>query len=214
VPKITIRLDGELIKEVSLTKNRTTLGRRPYNDVVLDNLTVSGRHACLIQQDQQVTIEDLDSTNGTYVNGHAVKKQVLQENDSIAIGQFRIIFSWESGNDDEAQDSQDAPPYDATWPQAFQDMAEPPVHLQGLIKVVSGPAAGRELPLTKTVTTFGKPGVAIAAITRREANYFVHHVEGAQAPLLNGVAVGQEPVMLHQGDLIALSGTVMQFAWF
>jgi len=214
VPKITIRLDGELIKEVSLTKKRTTLGRRPYNDVVLENQAVSGRHACLIQQDQQVTIEDLDSTNGTYVNGRAVKKQVLQENDSIAIGQLKIIFSLESGNDDEVQDSQDAPPYDATWPQAFQDMAEPPVHLQGLIKVVSGPAAGRELPLTKTVTTFGKPGVAVAAITRREANYFVHHVEGAQAPLLNGVAVGQEPVMLHQGDLIALSGTVMQFAWF
>lgn len=213
MPKITIRLDGELIREVSLTKNRTTLGRRPYNDVVLENLAVSGRHACLIQQDQQVTIEDLDSTNGTYVNGRAVKKQVLQESDSIAIGQFRIVFSWESGTDDEAQDNQDAPPYDATWPQAFDDMAEPPVRLHGLIKVVSGPSAGRELPLTKTVTTFGKPGVAIAAITRREANYFVHHVEGGQVPLLNGVAVGQKPVMLHQGDQIALSGTVMQFVW-
>jgi pSer/pThr/pTyr-binding forkhead associated (FHA) protein len=214
VPKITIKHDGELIKEVCLTKSRTTLGRRPYNDVVLENLAVSGRHACLIQQDRQVTIEDLDSTNGTYVNGRAVKKQVLQENDSIAIGQLTIIFSLASGNDDEALDSQDAPLYDATWPQAFNDMAEPPARLQGLIKVVSGPAAGREMSLTKTVTTVGKPGVAIAAITRREANYFVHHVEGAQVPLLNGVAVGQEPVMLQAGDLIALSGTVMQFAWF
>lgn len=211
MPKITIRLDGELIQEVSLTKNRTTLGRRPYNDVVLANLAVSGRHACLVQQDRQVTIEDLDSTNGTYVNGRAVKKLVLQENDTIEIGQFKIIFSFESGTHETALDSQQAPPYDATWPQAFHDMAELPVNPQGRIKVVSGPSAGRELPLTKTVTTFGKPGVAVAAITRREANYFVHHVEGAQAPLLNGAAVGQEPVRLNQGDQITLGGTVLQF---
>jgi pSer/pThr/pTyr-binding forkhead associated (FHA) protein len=61
------------------------------------------------------------------------------------------------------------------------------------------------------VTTFGKPGVAIAAITRRDANYYVHHVEGAQVPLLNGTAVGQAPVLLRTGDQIALSGTVLQF---
>lgn len=211
MPKITIRLDGELISEVSLTKKRTTLGRRPYNDVVLGNLAVSGRHACLIQQDQQVTLEDLDSTNGTYVNGRAVKKQLLQESDTIEIGPFRVIFSFASGAHEKALDSQQPPPYDANWSQAFHDMAEPPASLQGRIKVVSGPAAGRELPLTKTVTTLGKPGVSVAAITQREANYYVHHVEGAQAPLLNGIVVGQEPVLLHQGDEITLSGTVLQF---
>lgn len=212
MPRITIRLNGELTQEVSLTKKRTTLGRRPYNDVVLANLAVSGRHACLTQQDQQVTIEDLDSTNGTYVNGKAIKKQILQENDTIEIGEFKIIFSFESGAQDEALDSQQAPPYDATWPQAFHDMAELPANPQGRIKVVSGPSVGRELPLTKTVTTFGKPGVAVAAITRREANYFVHHIEGAQAPLLNGATVGQEPVRLNQGDQITLGGTVLKFS--
>lgn len=214
MPRITIRLDGELVEEVSLTKKRTTLGRRPHNDVVLANLAVSGRHACLIQQDRQVMIEDLDSTNGTYVNGSQVKKQLLQENDTIEIGQFKIIFSLGSGTHDEALESQQAPPYQATWRQAFHDVAEPPVGPQGRIKVVSGPSAGRELPLTKAVTTFGKPGVAVAAITRREASYFVHHVEGAQAPFLNGVAVGEEPVMLHQGDQLTLSGTVLQFMSF
>lgn len=211
MPKITISRDGDLIKEVSLTKKRTTLGRRSYNDVVLENLAVSGRHACLIQEDQQVTIEDLDSTNGTYVNGRAVKKQILQESDTIEIGHFKIIFSTGSAAHDEVQDSQQAAPNDANWPQAFHDMAEAPASLQGRIKVVSGPAAGREMPLTKPVTTFGKPGVAVAAITRREANYYVHHVEGAQLPLLNGTAVGQEPVVLHPGDQITLSGTVLQF---
>jgi pSer/pThr/pTyr-binding forkhead associated (FHA) protein len=211
VPKITIRLDGDLVKEVSLSKKRTTLGRRPYNDVVLENLAVSGRHACLIQEDQRVTIEDLDSTNGTYVNGRAVKKQVLQENDTVEIGNFKITFATESSSAEEAQDSQHARPNDANWPQAFHDMAEPPPLVQASIKVVSGPAAGREMPLTKTVTTFGKPGIAVAAITRREENYYVHHVDGTQFPLLNGTSVGQEPVLLRQGDQITLSGTVLQF---
>jgi hypothetical protein len=211
VPKITIRLDGDLTKEVDLTKNRTTLGRRPYNDVVLENLAVSGRHACLIQDGAQVTIEDLDSTNGTYVNGRAVKRQVLQENDTIEIGHFKLIFSAGSTAAVGPPDSESGPPYDATWPQAFQDIAEVPASLQGRIRIVSGPAAGREMMLTKAVTTFGKPGVAVAAITRRDANYHVHHVEGAQLPLLNGTAVGREPVLLRQGDQISLSGTVLQF---
>lgn len=211
MPKITIRLDGDLIKEVSLNKKRTTLGRRPYNDVVLENLAVSGRHACLILDDQQVTIEDLDSTNGTYVNGRAVKKQVLQDNDTIEIGHFKIIFSNQAAAHDATAEPESSPPYDATWPQAFHDIAEVPAVRQGRIKVVSGAAAGREMALTKEVTTFGKPGVAIAAITRRDANYYVHHVEGAQVPLINGTAVGQAPVLLRAGDQIALSGTVLQF---
>lgn len=211
MPKITIRLDGELMSEVSLDKKRTTLGRRPFNDVVLQELVVSGRHACLVHQDQQVTIEDLDSTNGTYVNGRAVKKQLLQDSDTIEIGSFKLVFSSASAVPAQALDSQQTPPYDANWSQAFHDMAAPPASLQGRIKVVSGAAAGRELSLTKAVTTFGKPGVSVAAITRREANYYVHHVEGAQAPLLNGVVVAQEPVLLHQGDEITLSGTVLQF---
>lgn len=211
MPKITIRLDGDLIREVSLTKKRTTLGRRPYNDVVLENLAVSGRHACLIQEDQQVTIEDLDSTNGTYVNGRAVKKQVLHESDTIEIGHFKIIFSAESSAVGEVRDSQQAPPNDPNWPQAFHGMAEPPPAVQARIKVVSGPAAGREMPLTKSVTTFGKPGVAVAAITRREENYYVHHLDGTQLSLLNGTSVGQEPVLLRPGDQISLSGTVLQF---
>ena len=211
MPKIAIRLDGELVREVSLIKNRTILGRRPHNDVVLEHLAVSGRHACLIQEGQQVTIEDLDSTNGTYVNGRAVKKQILQENDTIEIGHFKIIFSTEPEARDESLDGEQGAPYAATWQQAFDNLAEPSAKLQGRIKVVSGAAAGREMPLTKTVTTFGKPGIAVAAITRRETNYYAHHVEGPQPALLNGAAVGQEPVLLKHGDQISLSGTVLQF---
>jgi hypothetical protein len=67
------------------------------------------------------------------------------------------------------------------------------------------------MPLTKVVTTIGKPGVAVAAITRRPHAFLVHHVEGIDHPVLNGVVVGSEPQVLRDGDSIVLAGTQMQF---
>src|ERR1700712_5677732 len=92
VPKMIVSIDGVVIKEVQLTKDRTTLGRRPYNDIVIDNLAVSGEHAVLQLTDDEVFLEDLNSTNGTYVNGKAVKKQLLQNNDTVEIGKYKIKF--------------------------------------------------------------------------------------------------------------------------
>src|SRR3954465_10256566 len=92
MPKMIVSIDGVVIKEVQLTKDRTTLGRRPYNDIVIDNLAVSGEHAVLQLTDDEVFLEDLNSTNGTYVNGKAVKKQLLQNNDTVEIGKYKIKF--------------------------------------------------------------------------------------------------------------------------
>src|SRR3954469_8934906 len=79
------------------------------------------------------------------------------------------------------------------------------------IKVLSGAAAGREVPLVKVVTTIGKPGVAVAAITKRAHGFVVAHVEGSNKPTLNGAAIGPEPVTLKNGDMLELAGTQMQF---
>src|SRR6476620_2116254 len=92
MPKMIVSIDGVVIKEVQLTKDRTTLGRRPYNDVVIDNLAVSGEHAVLQMTGNEVHLEDLNSTNGTYVNGKAVKKQLLQNSDTIEIGKYKIKY--------------------------------------------------------------------------------------------------------------------------
>ena len=92
MPKMIVSIDGVVIKEVQLTKDRTTLGRRPYNDIVIDNLAVSGEHAVLQLTGNDVFLEDLNSTNGTYVNGKAVKKQLLQNNDTVEIGKYKIKF--------------------------------------------------------------------------------------------------------------------------
>ena len=86
MPKMIVSIDGVVIKEVQLTKDRTTLGRRPYNDIVIDNLAVSGEHAVLQMSGNEVIIEDLNSTNGTYVNGKAAKKQALRNGDSVEVG--------------------------------------------------------------------------------------------------------------------------------
>ena len=71
MPKMIVSIDDVVIKEVQLTKDRTTLGRRPYNDIVIDNLAVSGEHAVILMSGSEVTLEDLNSTNGSYVNGKA-----------------------------------------------------------------------------------------------------------------------------------------------
>ena len=97
--KLVVSLDGVVIKEVQITKDKTTLGRRPYNDIVIDNLAVSGEHAVLQMVGGDVFIEDLNSTNGTYINGKAVKKQLLAHNDTVEIGKYKIKYLVEDGTD-------------------------------------------------------------------------------------------------------------------
>ena len=219
--KLVVSLDGVVIKEVQITKDKTSLGRRPYNDIVIDNLAVSGEHAVMQLVGQDVFIEDLNSTNGTYINGKAVKKQLLQHNDTVEIGKYKIRYLVEEGGDYEKtmilKPGQVPPPAvrsQATQPAAFA--TTPGLHAttglpQATIKVLSGAAAGREVVLTKVVTTVGKPGVQVASITKRPGGYVFAHVEGTNRPMVNGQPVVGDPVHLKDGDVIELAGTQMQF---
>jgi len=218
MPKLILSIDGVVIKEVQLTKDRTMLGRRPYNDVVIDNLAVSGEHAVLEMKSGEVVLEDLGSTNGTYVNGKAVKRHSLRHEDIIEVGKYRIRFVGEvaASQFDKtmmvrpgAMPAPARPP--APEPAPIPNFASPPPPQRAVIKVLSGAAAGRELPLQKVVTTFGKPGLAVAAITRRPTGYVVSHVDGSERALLNGTPVESEPVALNSGDTLELAGTRMQF---
>jgi pSer/pThr/pTyr-binding forkhead associated (FHA) protein len=204
-----------VIKEVQLTKDRTSLGRRPYNDIVIDNLAVSGEHAVLQMSGNEVYLEDLNSTNGTYVNGKAVKKLLLQNSDTVEIGKYKIKYvneaapaGFEKTMIIKAGSAGLAPSAPAGSPVAS---AEAGAGLTAAIKVMSGAAAGREVALVKVVTTIGKPGVAVAAITKRPQGFVVAHVEGTGKPTLNGAPIGAEPVVLKNGDMLELAGTQMQF---
>ena len=208
MPKMIVSIDGVVIKEVQLTKDRTTLGRRPYNDIVIDNLAVSGEHAVMQMSGNDVFLEDLNSTNGTYVNGKAIKKQQLQNGDTIEIGKYKIKFVHDGASEHYEKtmvinSGAVVPPAPAPEPAAAVPNAA--------IKVMSGAAAGREVPLVKVVTTIGKPGVAVAAITRRPHGYVVALVEGATRPTVNGSPIGTEAINLRHGDLLELAGTQMQF---
>ena len=235
--KLVVSLDGVVIKEVQITKDKTTLGRRPYNDIVIDNLAVSGEHAVLQMVGADVFIEDLNSTNGTYINGKAVKKQLLQHNDTVEIGKYKIKFLVDEGSDYEktmimrpgtplptslgAQGASAASPAagPTTTPGAFgaaigqgpSGFGSLPSQSPASIKVLNGAAAGREVALTKVVTTVGKPGVQVASITKRPGGYVFAHVEGSARPTVNGSPVAADPVHLKSGDVIELAGTQMQF---
>ena len=206
MPKMIVSIDGVVIKEVQLTKDRTTLGRRPYNDIVIDNLAVSGEHAVMQMSGTDVFLEDLNSTNGTYVNGKAIKKQQLQNGDTIEIGKYKIKFVHDGAS--EHYEKTMVINSGAVVAPAPEPAAAVP---KAAIKVMSGAAAGREVPLVKVVTTIGKPGVAVAAITRRPHGYVVALVEGATRPTVNGEPIGTEAINLRHGDLLELAGTQMQF---
>ncbi|MDP9043797.1 MAG: FHA domain-containing protein [Pseudomonadota bacterium] len=217
--KLVVSLDGVVIKEVQITKDKTTLGRRPYNDIVIDNLAVSGEHAVLQMVGADVFIEDLNSTNGTYINGKAVKKQLLSHNDTVEIGKYKIKFMVEDGSDYEktmimkpgtrpsAPSSQ--APTTGFGASGFGSLGASTIPAS--IRVLNGAAAGREVALTKVVTTVGKPGVQVASITKRPGGYVLAHVEGALQPTVNGNPLQGETVHLKNGDVIELAGTQMQF---
>ncbi len=227
--KLVVSLDGVIIKEVPIAKDKTTLGRRPYNDIVIDNLAVSGEHSVLQMVGADVFIEDLNSTNGTYINGKSVKRQLLVHNDTIEIGKYKIKYLFEGGSDFERTmimkaPSQPAgyaaggaaappPPYSATAGfgagSGFGTLGGPVAPAS--IKVLNGGAAGREVMLSKVVTTVGKPGVQVASITKRPGGYVFAHVEGVQRPTVNGNTLIGESVHLKNGDVIELAGTQMQF---
>ena len=222
--KLVVSLDGVVIKEVQITKDKTTLGRRPYNDIVIDNLAVSGEHAVLQMVGQDVFIEDLNSTNGTYINGKAVKKQLLAHNDTVEVGKYKIKFMVDDGTDYEktmimkpgamsASGSGHAGYTSSGRTSGFGALSGGASGNVGpaTIRVMNGAAAGREVVLTKVVTTVGKPGVQVASITKRPTGYVLAHVEGAARPTVNNTPLAGETVGLKNGDVIELAGTQMQF---
>jgi FHA domain len=208
MPQLIASVEGVEVERVYLKKERTTLGRKPYNDIVLHNLVVSGEHCVFALQGlTDVTIEDLGSTNGTYVNGHMIKsREALKDRDIITIGNFRVQYLTTS-----ASEPTGAP--QATKAMTLDALGLPgtPGVLQACFKTLSGDSAGLELPLLKAVTTFGQPGVARVSVSHRRDGYYVARIDGETAPTLNGQAIGHEAVVLAHNDVLELAGVAMAF---
>jgi hypothetical protein len=202
MPQLIASVEGVEIKHVYLQKDRTTLGRAPDNDIVFDNMVVSGHHCVFdLKGLADVFIEDLRSTNGTYIDGKMVKRQPLKDGDVIAIGNFRIQYL-------EATDR----------PSGFGETTAMKLGPDGLqrqlhavFQVLNGSSTGLEMPVVKAVTTFGKPGTCVVAVSHRREGFFVAHLDGAEAPTLNGDRIGADPLMLSNHDVVEIAGTRMLF---
>ena len=220
MPRLVLSLDGVVLREVGLAKDRTTIGRRSHNDVVIDNLAVSGEHAVIYSAGGEVYLEDLGSTNGTTVNGQPIKKHLLQSGDTLEIGKYRLKFLADgaSGNEGEVDIDTSQPlrrefygPGPATIQIKQPGGGVEEVPAGASIRILSGANEGRELQLMKALTTIGRPGHQVAVITRRPTGYFIAHVEGEVFPSVNGVNLGSAAHPLKHKDVIELAGVRMEF---
>ena len=252
--KLILSMETTMLKEIPLIKERTTIGRKPHNDIQIDNLAISGEHAVVITILNDSFLEDLGSTNGTYVNGQSVKKHFLKNGDTIELGKYRLKYVAELPQQTSNADFEKtmilrpgakpaAPPPAAPAPAAASAPAATPAPAAaapsaqahsstspgmapasasapppaaaalplGAIQLLSGGNAGKEMDLTKTLTTLGKPGVQVAVIARRPHGYFITHVEGATFPVVNGKALDAQAHKLADHDVIELAGIKMEF---
>lgn len=221
MPRLVLSLDGVVLREVNLAKERTTIGRRSHNDLVIDNLAVSGEHAVVFATGNDVYLEDLGSTNGTTVNGQPIKKHLLQSGDVIEIGKYRLKFLADGASGESEVDIDTSQPLRREFygpgpatiqvrqPGSGANVAAPPA--VATIKILTGANAGRELALVKALTTIGRPGHQVAVITRRPTGYFIAHVEGETFPTVNGASLGSAAHPLRDKDIIELAGVKMEF---
>ncbi len=280
--KLILSLEDVVVEEIPLTKERTTIGRKPHNDIHIDNLAVSGEHAVIVTIMNDCILEDLGSTNGTLVNGVLAKRHVLRNNDLIELGKYKLKFVgmataaatghaptpadyektmvWRPGGvkPPAGQPVGHAPgPSMAGRPVApvagpphapphlpgpipvpplrASAHAAAPAHVQayapaqapahaapasahaaasgtmGVVRILSGPRAGRDLKLQKPLTTLGKPGTQVAVVTRRPQGYFIAHVEGSTPTHVNGRPIGTAPQALKDGDTFEVADVRMEF---
>ncbi|GAB4063428.1 FHA domain-containing protein [Uliginosibacterium sediminicola] len=241
--KLILSMDGLVLKEITLIKERTSIGRKPHNDIQIDNLAISGEHAIIVVILDDAFLEDLNSTNGTYVNGQPVKKHVLKDGDMVELGKYRLKFIKESaefmssstfdkafvgvpepdplaaaprghtetmvgfGTETVAADIGTA----TSWAAPGDMLKTKPDQAVGMVQILSGKNAGRELELSKSLTTLGKPGTQVAVITRRPHGYFITHVEGGSFPIVNGRQIDAQAHLLVDQDVIELAGVKMGF---
>ena len=222
-------MNGAVQGEFELNQERLSIGRKPDNDIPIDNLAVSGKHALIITILDDSFLEDLGSTNGTYVNGKLVKKHALKNGDVIAIGKHELKYVNENAtaDDDEFEKTMIIKPGSASAAVAAAQAAEkagaaaqPQAAAisgmpSGRLTVLNGPIAGKELELTKALITLGKPGTQVAVISRRPHGYFLTHIEsdgdGKRYPKVNGEAIGPKAYQLKNNDMIELAGIKMEF---
>ena len=227
--KLILSMDGLVLKEIELNKERLTIGRKPHNDIQIDNLAISGEHAVVVTILQDSFLEDLNSTNGTLVNGQAIKKHFLRNNDIVELGKYKLKYMADNTGNSVMPDTEQTAMIrsDIGKAAASGELSLMPSEGQtrshvgttsrtsslpvAAIQLLNGTNAGKLLKLEKTLTTLGKPGLQVAVIARRPHGYFLTHVEGESYPSLNGKTIDAQAHPLGDQDVIEIAGTKMAF---
>jgi len=212
---ITLAKKGVTLQTITLLKERTTLGRRTYNDIVIDAPGISAEHAVIVTSHQESCFEDIGSTNGSLINGQPSRIHFLEDRDVIELAGYTLTYHADLDTDagtDSAENLALKSRNKAARPHAHKAGQHHAAHLKpATLKITSGPHAGREVALTKVLTTIGQPGVQVAAFTINAEGCSLTHVDGPAYPSVNGVSIGRDSRLLAHQDVIAICGTEAVF---
>jgi hypothetical protein len=209
-PRLILSMDGLVLREIVLDQERLSIGRKPHNDVRIEDFAISGEHARITTILGDAFLEDLDSTNGTSVNGRPVTRRVLADGDVVELGKYRLRFiaaSPATSHIEMRRAAHDVPDRASEVRHTARGRVKT---REARVRVLDGPHAGRELELVKARTTLGTPGGEVAAIMRRRNGYTIVPIDGSR-PRLNGAIVERDGLPIKGSALIELAGVRMEF---
>lgn len=215
--KLILTLDGAVIREYEIDKDSISIGRKHGNDIQLNDLTISGRHALITVMGDHTYVDDLGSTNGTLLNGARVAKSQLHHGDTIQTGNYQFTFFCEEENDyeptmfirAEIEDTQIIDTSSASVMTKGERLAG--------VRIMNGPMAKKVLELRKPFNTLGFNGDKLAMISRNVDGYSISAIKpagtnnSAESPLVNKEPISLKPLTLNDRDVLELAGTKMEF---
>lgn len=202
--KLVVKYQGKLVREVTLRLGETRIGRKPTCDVVLNDPGVSGEHALIKTVGLRSTIQDLNSTNGTFIENERVQQRELRHGDTITLGQHTLFY-----RDDVTLDA----PVAATpaSPTARGPLEKTTVLMAfAQLLAIDGPLKGKRLPLIKETVVIDNPGKNPARILRTTDGYVVHAQVGPGEPRINDRPIPPGGQLLENGDVLEVAGTKYQ----
>ena len=196
MPSLVVSFAGKPQASYAINRPRTRIGRWSGNDIVLDSRTVSGAHAMLVQSGDKLAIEDLGSSNGTYVGRTRIGRADLEDGSVVCIGDYALKLVAD----------RTAMAYEPTMLVRASAMAR-----RAWLQRLGGTRQGEVIELTKVVSTIGAPGECMVTFIRRGDDFAVRFAAGPVAPRLNGTVLGETPVRLNAGDVLETDSGRLQF---
>ena len=233
--KIIIKFNNEVIDHIDLKQGDMKIGRKPGCEIMIDNLAISGEHANIFTVGEDSFIQDMGSTNGTFINNKKITKHHLKNGDAVVIGKHTLVYLTESARAREPDDfaktviispaarepveprpaPKPAPPAESESPAITvetlkKDAPPPKVDRHGALFVLSGVNSGKRIELLKKITNLGRTGKRAGTIAQIGDGYLLTPGDD-EHPMLNGKPIPKEGSRLKNGDLIEISGTRLQF---